>query len=85
MPSESSPSIGKHTGCGLVRVFVAVNRHHDQGQHLIGAGLQVQRFSPLSSRWDHNSVQAGTVLEKELIVLHLDLKATRRSLHLPGS
>jgi hypothetical protein len=31
-----------------------VNRHHDQGksyrkQHLIGAGLQVQRFSPLSS------------------------------------
>jgi len=35
--------------------FTAVNRHHDQcefykGQRLIGAGLQVQRFSPLSSR-----------------------------------
>jgi hypothetical protein len=39
-----------------------VNRHHDQGksskEHLIGAGLQVQRFSPLSSRqeaWQHPS------------------------------
>jgi hypothetical protein len=26
---------------------------------LIGAGLQVQRFSPLSSRWEHGSIQAG--------------------------
>jgi hypothetical protein len=39
----------------LVKVSIAANRHHDQGnsykeQHLIGAGLQVQRFSPLSSR-----------------------------------
>ena len=37
--------------------FTAVNRHYDQGkpykgQHLIGASLQVQMFSPLSSRWD---------------------------------
>ena len=57
----------------------AVNRHHDQGksykkQHLIGAGLQVQRFSPLSSRWEHGSVQAGMVQE-DLRVLHLHLKA----------
>ena len=34
--------------------FVAVKRHHDQGntykgKHLIGAGLQVQKFSPLLS------------------------------------
>jgi hypothetical protein len=41
----------------LVKVSIAVNRHRDQGnsykgQHLIGAGLQVQRFSPLSS-WQH--------------------------------
>jgi hypothetical protein len=28
-------------------------------QHLIGAGLQVQRFSPLSSRWEDGSIQAG--------------------------
>jgi len=31
--------------------FTAVKRHHDQGKsykgHLIGTGLQVQRFSPL--------------------------------------
>jgi hypothetical protein len=39
----------------LVRVSIAVKRHHGQsnsykGQHLIGTGLLVQRFSPLSSR-----------------------------------
>jgi hypothetical protein len=28
-------------------------------QHLIGAGLQVQRFSSLSLRWEHGSIQAG--------------------------
>jgi hypothetical protein len=46
-------------------------------QHLIGAGLQVQRFSPLSSRQGHGSIQAGMVWE-ELRVLHLHLKADRR-------
>jgi hypothetical protein len=59
--------------------FTAVNRHHDQGksykkQHLIGAGLQVQRFSPLSSRWEHGSIQAGMAQEK-LRVLCLHPKA----------
>jgi hypothetical protein len=34
------------------------------GQHLIGAGLQVQRFSPLSSRWEHGSTQAGMAQEE---------------------
>jgi len=58
-----------------------VKRHHDhgksyKGQHyLIGAGLQVQRFSPLSSRQEHGSIQAGTVQE-ELRVLHLRLRKT---------
>jgi hypothetical protein len=38
----------------LARVSIAVKRHHDQGksykgQRLIGAGLLVQRFRPLSS------------------------------------
>jgi hypothetical protein len=56
-----------------------VNRHHDQGKsykkhYLIGAGLQVQRFSPLSSRWEHGSIQAGMVQE-ELRVLCLHPKA----------
>jgi hypothetical protein len=48
-----------HHDC--LSVSIAVNRHHDQGnsykgQHLIGAGLQVQKFSPLSPRqeaWQH--------------------------------
>ena len=46
---------------------------------MIGAGLQVQRFSPLSSRWEHGSVQAGMVQE-ELKVLYLVPKANRRIL-----
>jgi hypothetical protein len=57
-----------------------VNRHHDQGnpykkQHLIGAVLQVQRFSLLSSRQKHGSIQAGMVQE-ELRVLPLVQKQT---------
>jgi hypothetical protein len=53
-----------------------VNRHNDQEQHLIGAGLQVQRFSPLSSRQEHDSVEADVWLE-ELRVLLLVPKAAR--------
>ena len=56
-----------------------MNRHHDQGksykkQHLIGAGLQVQRFSPLSSMWEHGSIWAG-MAQEELRVLCLHPKA----------
>jgi len=47
--------------------------------HLIGAGLHVQRFSPLSSRREHESIQAGMVQE-ELRVLYLHLKAAGRTL-----
>ena len=41
----------------LVRVSIVVKRHHDQGnsykgKHLVGAGLQFQRFRPLSSWWE---------------------------------
>ena len=66
----------------LVRVSIVVKRHCDQGnsykeQHLIGAGLQFQRFNPLS--WKHGSIQADMVLE-EPRVLHLHLKAARRRL-----
>jgi hypothetical protein len=43
-------------------------------QHLIGAGLQVQRFSPLSSRWEYGSIQAG-MAQEELGVLCLHPKA----------
>jgi hypothetical protein len=56
-----------------------VNRQHNQcksfkGQYLIEAGLEVQRFSPSSSRQEHGSVQSGMV-QRELRVLHLHLKA----------
>jgi len=47
--------------------------------NLIGAGLQVQRFSSLSSRWEHGSIQTGMVQE-ELRVLHLHQKGTRSRL-----
>jgi hypothetical protein len=68
----------------LVRVSIAVNRHHDQGksykgQYLIGSGLQVQKFSPLSSRQEHGGIQADMVQE-ELRVLNFHLKACRRRL-----
>ena len=36
----------------------------------MGAGLQVQGFSPLSSRQEHGSIQAG-MAQEELRVLHL--------------
>jgi hypothetical protein len=66
----------------LIRVSNAVRRHHDQGnsykgQHLIGAGLQVQRFSPLSSRRENSSFQAGMALEKELKALCLQSKRSQ--------
>jgi hypothetical protein len=65
----------------LLRFSIAVNRHHNQGnsykgQHLIGAGLQVLRFSPLSSRWEHGSIKAG-MLQEMLRVLHLVSKVNR--------
>jgi hypothetical protein len=68
--------------CVSLRVSIAVKRHRDQGnsykgKHLTGAVLQVQRFSKLSSRREHDSIQADMVLE-ELRVLHLDPKAGRR-------
>jgi hypothetical protein len=43
-------------------------------QHLIGAGLQIQRFSPLSPTWEHGNIQAAMVQE-ELRVLRLHPKA----------
>jgi hypothetical protein len=52
-----------------------MKRHHDHGnsykeKHLIGAALQVQRFSPLLSRQEYGSIQAG-MAQEELRVLHL--------------
>jgi hypothetical protein len=65
----------------LVR-FAAGNRHHDQGKPYKDntvAGLQIQKFSPSSSRKEHGSIQVGMVQE-ELRVLHIILKAVNRIL-----
>ena len=60
-----------------------MNRHRDQGNPYkdnISLGLAYRfRVSPLSSRLEHGSIQAGMVKE-ELRVLHLHLKASRRIL-----
>jgi hypothetical protein len=48
-------------------------------KHLIGLGLQVQRFRTLSSRWEHDSIQAD-IVQEELRVLHLHLKGSKRIL-----
>ena len=60
-----------------------MNRHHDQGnsykgQHLIGAALQFQGSVHYHHARIHWSIQADMVLEKELRILHLDLKAARK-------
>jgi hypothetical protein len=55
-----------------------VKRHYDhgnsyKGKPLTGAGYTFRDLSP-SSWWEHGSIQAGMMLEKELRVLHLDLQ-----------
>ena len=76
---------GSHQGLShlvLVKVSIFEKTHHDQDnshkdEYLIGAGLQVQRSSPLASRQKHGSIQADMAQEK-LRVLHLDLTGARR-------
>jgi hypothetical protein len=50
-----------------------------KGQHFIEAGLQAQRFHPLSSKVGNDSFQAGMV-QGELRVSHLVPKANSRRL-----
>ena len=62
--------------------FIAVKNHHDHSnsykeKHLIGAGLQFQRFSPLSSWWEAWQ-RAGRHGAEELRTLHLDPQTARR-------
>jgi hypothetical protein len=56
----------------LVRVSIAVKRHMTKATLI---SLHFQRFSPLSSKWEHGSVPAGKVQE-ELRVLYLVPKET---------
>jgi hypothetical protein len=62
--------------------FIAVQRHHDQGnsyngKHLFEAGLYFEKFRPLSSWWEAWQSCKQTWLE-ELRVLHLGQKAARK-------
>ena len=78
-PDRALAKVTTVTATVLIWVSIALKRHHDQGnfykgQHLIGTGLQVLRFSPSSSRQEHGSIQADMVQEK-LRVPHIHLKA----------
>ena len=60
----------------LVRDSVAVKRHHDpnnsyKGKHLIKAGLKFRGLVHYHHGRKHGSMQADTVLEKELRVFFL--------------
>ena len=68
-------SINYHVCC-LSQYSVVVKNHYDhrnsyKEKHLIGAGLQSQRFNPLIAWQEAWHMQADMVL-KELRVLHLD-------------
>jgi hypothetical protein len=64
----------------FVWVSIAGHRHHDQGNSykgrpLIWPGLQFQRLVHYHHGDKPGSIQADMVPEKDLGVLHLDLKA----------
>jgi hypothetical protein len=63
----------------LLKFFLCLGVDIHDGFYMLGADLQVQRFSPLSSRQKHSSIQAG-VIQVELRVVHLHLKASSRVL-----
>ena len=69
----------------LVRVSVAVKRHHGHDdsksykrKHLIRAGLQFRGLVHHHHGGKHDSMQADMVLEKELKLLNLDQQAEGR-------
>jgi hypothetical protein len=61
--------------------FISVKRHHDQGksynrQHLIGAGLQFQRFSVTGTM---AACRNTGYWRSQNVTLHLGRKAARKS------
>jgi hypothetical protein len=81
----TSRSNGYLNSLHYLATFIAVKRHHDhglsyKGKHLIGAGLQFQRFSPLSlyqEAWWHVGRHGAGVMR----ILHLDPQAAGRERH----
>ena len=62
----------------LVRLSITVKGHHDhgnryKGKHLTGAGLQFRSLVHYCHGGKH-----GSMLEKKLRVLHVDLQAAGR-------
>jgi hypothetical protein len=52
-------------------VSIAAKRYCDQVKHLIGTGLQIQKFNHYQHGGKHSSMQANIVLER---VQHFDPK-----------
>ena len=74
----------------LVRVSVTVKRHHYpnnfyKGKHFIGAGLKFRGSAHYQHGRKHSSMQADTVLEKELRVLYVDLQAAKETVCRTGA
>ena len=65
----------------LSQCLIAMKRHDHgnsyKGEHLLGACIQFQRFSPLFGG-KHGSMQADMVLEKKLRVLRSNQQAAGR-------
>ena len=68
----------------LVRVSIAVNRHHDQGNSyediLLGLAYSYRGSVHYYHGRKRGSIQSDIVLKKELGIQHLDPKATRQRL-----
>lgn len=60
----------------LVRISVAVEKHHDnnsyKGEHLIGDALQFRTLIHCHHGGKHSSLKEDMALEKEIVILHLD-------------
>ena len=93
LQEEGSPWEVQH-GCRrsegvLVRVSIAVKRHHDQGnshkgKHCIGAAYKVSGSAHYHHGRKHRRIQVDMWLDKP-VVLHCDPEAARRNLLSAGS
>jgi hypothetical protein len=63
----------------MTKASLIKKKKKQKQKHVTGAGLQVQRFSPLSSRQEHGSIQAG-MAQAELRLLRLHPKVASERL-----
>jgi hypothetical protein len=79
--SKTNKQTNKQNKQTKKKSFIAVTRYHDhgnsyKGNHLIGAGLQFQKLSPLSSWRDNGSMQPDMELEEPSVLSRRRLCAT---------